>query len=99
VDNSKTNDEFQPIKKEVNVVKDKNMKKRKPEDNEDVHDDGEDDGDGFWIIHGSSKKQQKNRMLRRIPMRRLNHVNYRTNVGTFPQLKTFMKRQMNRLKR
>jgi len=33
------------------------MKKRKPEDNEDVHDDNEDDGDGFWIIHGSSKKQ------------------------------------------
>ena len=50
------NDESQPIKKEVNVVKDKNIKKRKPENNEDVHDDENDnDSDGFynrWIIHG-----------------------------------------------
>jgi len=48
-------------KKEVNIVKDKNIKKRKPEDNEDVHDN---DGDGFWIYYSwlqitpSSKKQR-----------------------------------------
>ena len=40
------NDESQLIKKEVNVVKDKNIKKRKPENNEDVHEDGN-DGVGF----------------------------------------------------
>jgi len=52
-------------KKEVNIVKDKNIKKRKPEDNEDVHDNEDDnDGDGFWIdyswfqITPSSKKQR-----------------------------------------
>ncbi|EGI66695.1 hypothetical protein G5I_04760 [Acromyrmex echinatior] len=56
------NDESQPIKKEVNVVKDKNIKKRKPEDNEDVHED-EDDGDDLWMDNSSfqltpsSKKQ------------------------------------------
>ena len=44
------NDESQPIKKEVNVVRNKNIKKRKPEDNEDVHDNEDDnDGDGFWM--------------------------------------------------
>jgi len=37
------NDESQPIKKEVNVVKDKNIKKKKPEANEDVHDGGDND--------------------------------------------------------
>jgi len=43
-----TNDEFQPLKKEVNVVKDKNIKKRKLENNENVHDDEDDnDGDNF----------------------------------------------------
>jgi len=47
------NDESQLIKKEVNVVKNKNIKKGKPEDNEDVYDDEDDnDVDGFWITHG-----------------------------------------------
>ncbi|EGI59418.1 hypothetical protein G5I_12427 [Acromyrmex echinatior] len=41
------NNESQPIKKEVNVVKDKNIKKRKPENNEDVHDEDNNDDDGF----------------------------------------------------
>ena len=41
------NDESQPIKKEITVVKDKNIKKRKLEENEDVHDDDEDDNDDF----------------------------------------------------
>jgi len=51
-------------KKEVNVVKDKNNK-RKPEDNEDVHDDEDDnDDDSFWMDNSwsqltpSSKKQR-----------------------------------------
>ena len=44
------NDESEPIQKEVNVVKDKNIKKRKPEDNEDIHvDDDNNDDDGFGI--------------------------------------------------
>jgi len=85
-----TANESQPIKKKVNVVKDKNFKKRKLEDNEDVHDDKDDsddkDDDNFWMDNSwlqltlSSKKQRiKDRTLRRIPnMRRLNHANYRT---------------------
>ena len=59
-----TANESQPIKKKVNIVKDKNIKKKKPEDNEDVHDDDDDnDGDGFWMdnswlqLTSSSKKQ------------------------------------------
>jgi len=59
------NDEFQSIKKEVNVVKDKNIKKRKSEHNENVHDDDKDvnDGDDLWMdnswlqLTSSSKKQ------------------------------------------
>jgi len=63
IDENTANDESQPIKKKVNVVKDKNIKKRKPEDNKDVHDDNEDDNDGLWIDNSwlqltqSSKKQ------------------------------------------
>ena len=36
---------FQPIKKEVNVAQNKNIKKRKPKDNK----NNEDDVDGFWM--------------------------------------------------
>jgi len=41
------NDKSQPIKKEVNIVKDKNIKKKKPEDNEAVH---EDDGNDHLVM-------------------------------------------------
>jgi len=44
------NDESQSIKKEVNVVKDKYIKKRKPKNNKDVHND-EDDNDDLWMDH------------------------------------------------
>jgi len=47
------NDESQSIiKKEVNVVKKKNkyIKKRKPKNNKDVHND-EDDNDDLWMDH------------------------------------------------
>ena len=37
------------IKKEINVVKDKNIKKKKPEDNEDVHIDEDDNDSGLWM--------------------------------------------------
>jgi len=40
--------ESQPIKKEVNIAKDKIIKKRKPKDNENNEDNGDDD-DGFWM--------------------------------------------------
>ena len=49
-----TDEESQSIKKEANVVKDRNTKKRKPEENQkddehDSNDDGNNDGDNFWI--------------------------------------------------
>ena len=49
------NDEFQPIKKEVNVAKGKNITKRKPEDNEDVHDVDDNDSDGLWMNNSCLK--------------------------------------------
>jgi len=74
------NDESQPIKKEVNVVKDKNIKKRKPENN---------DSDDFWMNNSllqltpSSKKQYK-RIECRIPIMRriMNNANYRTHISS-----------------
>ena len=44
------NDE--PIKKEINIVKDKSIKKRKPEDNKDGHVNKDDnDDDDLWLIY------------------------------------------------
>ena len=97
------NDESQPIKKEVNVIKDKNIKKWKLEDNEDnVHDD---DNDGFWMDNSwlqltSSKKQC---IKESNVMSDSNYVSPEPRELSYErshvtQSKTFMKRSMNRLK-
>jgi len=72
------NDESQPIKKEVNVVKDRNIKKRKPENNEDVHDENDNDSDSFY---NRWMNVQKNRTLHQI-MCRLNRTHKRSHVSS-----------------
>jgi len=76
-------EESQPIKKEANVAKNRNTKKRKPEENEKDYDeyDNDDDSGNFWLnnswllLTSSSKKKQYIQESRRIHpiMPHLNH--------------------------
>jgi len=68
----------------VNVVKDKNIKKRKPENN---------DSDDFWMNNSSlqltpSFKKQYKRIECRIPIMRriMNNANYRTHISSIEDI-------------